>query len=269
MRKRQSKGMRILEFQRITSRENPVVKSVRALQSSAKERKKAGLFVLEGLRICRDAYENNVCLKRLIVSESAFEKHKDEILPLLSCAESRVLVPDGLFRCISDTQSPQGISAIAYIPENKYEPQPDGRYLGLENVSDPSNLGAAARTAEALGVSGIAVSGGCDVYAPKSLRASMGTLLRLPIYITDDLTDFAKKYSLRTVACVVSESALPITEVSFGGGDLLLIGNEANGLRQETCDRCDICATIPMKGSAESLNAAAAAAIGMWEMMRR
>lgn len=258
-----------MEFQRITSRENAVIKSVRALQSSAKERQKAGLFVLEGLRICRDAYENNVSLKRLIVSESALEKYRDETLELLSRSEGGILVPDGLFRFISDTQSPQGISAVAHIPENNRPLRPDGRFLGLENVSDPSNLGAAARTAEALGVSGIVISGGCDAYAPKPLRASMGTLLRLPLYFTDDIIGFAREHSLRTVACVVSREASPISGVSFSGGDILLIGNEANGLREETRINSDICVTIPMKGSAESLNAAAAAAIGMWEMMRQ
>lgn len=258
-----------MDFQRITSRENATIKQLRALQGSARERRKQGIFLLEGLRICRDALENGVNIKELIISDGAAGKYADAISLLSDCTDRALILPDELFRYIADTESPQGIMAAAYFPEISEKPSPNGRYLGLENLSDPSNLGAAARTAEALGVTGIVISGGCDPYAPKVLRASMGTLLRLPVYQTENIIDFADKYSLRAVACVADRSAASIASVEFTRGDLLLIGNEANGLTEETKKRSDICVTIPMLGSAESLNAAAAAAIAMWEMMRR
>lgn len=258
-----------MNFQRITSRENAFVKQLRALQGSARERMKNGIFLLEGLRICNDAMENGVELKTLVVSDGAAGKYADNISLLSDCAERKISVPDELFKYIGDTENPQGIIATAKIPMQNSAPETNGKYLGLEMISDPSNLGAAARTAEALGVSGIVLSGGCDPYAPKSLRASMGTLLRLPLFITDDIIRFARSNGLKTVACVARRDAALITDIEFSGGELLLIGNEANGLSPDTVNSSDLRVTIPMLGSAESLNAAAAAAIGMWEMMRR
>lgn len=258
-----------MDFQRITSRDNATIKHLRALQSSSRERRKRGLFLIEGLRICNDALENGVRFTKLIVSDGAAGKYAEAVSLLSGCTDRYIILSDELFRYVSGTENPQGIIAEAEFPSPPADIQQNGRFLALENISDPSNLGAAARTAEALGVSGIVVSGGCDPYAPKVLRASMGTLLRLPVYQVSDIIDFAGQYSLKTVACVAERSAVPITDISFSGGEILLIGNEANGLTDETLKRSDICVTIPMKGSAESLNAAAAAAIGMWEMMRR
>ena len=143
-----------------------------------------------------------------------------------------------------------------------------GRYIGLENLSDPSNLGAIGRTAEALGVSGILVSGNsCDPYSPKALRASMGTLIRMPIFVCDNLIETISENGLNAYACVVDGDAAPISEINFKDGDVLLIGNEANGLTDEIKKNAKPI-TIPMRGNAESLNAAAAASIAMWEMVK-
>lgn len=256
-------------FEKITSRENPLIKQIIALQGSAKSRKEAGLFVLEGLRICSDAFENGIHFEKLVVSESAVGKFTDIIGDFSDNAEKCVTVPDALFKKISDTTAPQGIIAVAKIPEKRVEINPSGRYIGLEDLQDPSNLGAVARTAEALGVSGIVLtSDGCDPYSPKVLRASMGTLLRLPLYFADSLCDFAKEHSLRTVACVVDRDATSVKEFEFANGDIILIGNEANGLTDSTKQQSAFRLTVPMSGRAESLNAAAAAAIVMWEMVR-
>ena len=256
------------EFLRITSRENSLMKLICALQSSAKARRENGLFVLEGLRICMDALENGVRFEQLVISDGAAEKYPDEIVRLSGGAARRVRVSDGLFRRLGDTDSPQGILALAPFPAVPALPKQGGRYVGLEQIADPTNLGAVARTAEALGVAGIVLSGGCDPYAPKVLRASMGTLLRVPLFFAEDITAFARQAGLRTVACVVERTAPPISSVAFADGDLLLIGNEANGLTDKTRRESALAVTIPMCGRAESLNAAAAAAIGMWEMMR-
>ncbi len=255
------------EYLRITSRENPFVKQIVNLNSSAKQRRESGLFVLEGLRICKDAVENNVRFLKLIISDGAAGKYAEDINILSGSAETIVSVTDDVFKKMSDTDSPQGISALAQIPETKGLPNSNGRYIALENLSDPSNLGAVSRTAEALGVGGIILSGGCDPYSPKALRASMGTLLRMPLYFSDNLIKTAEKCRLRSLACVVDGSAKSLKDISFKDGDMLMIGNEANGLTEETKTGSNEKITIPMSGRAESLNAAAAAAIAMWEMM--
>lgn len=257
------------DFIEITSKDNPLIKFVSGLQTSAKQRKERGKFVLEGLRICSDAYENNIKFDKLIVTKTAIEKHYDTIQGFKNISESCYVLKDELFKKISDTNTPQGIIAVADVPENVSNISNTGRYIALENISDPSNLGAIARSAEALGISGIILSSdGCDPYSPKSLRSSMGTLLRMPLYITDDIMKFISDNSLRSFACVVDITAQKISDCSFKNGDVLLIGNEANGLFENTKNTADYRITIPMNGNAESLNAAAAAAIAMWEMIK-
>lgn len=257
------------EFIKITSKDNPLLKHVSALQTSSKERRGSGLFVLEGLRICMDAYENNISFNKLIVNENAINKYSEDIDKFKLISDNCYVLRDDLFKKISDTNTPQGIIVVAKMPKINNTISKGKRYIALENIADPSNLGAIARTAEALGVGGIIVSlNGCDPYSPKSLRASMGTLLRLPVIISDDITDLIKQNSLRSFACVVDSDAKNIADIKFENGDVLLIGNEANGLTVECKNAANVLITIPMKGNAESLNAAAAASIAMWEMMK-
>lgn len=258
------------EFIEITSKDNQLIKFVGLLQNSSKQRRNNRLFVLEGLRICLDAFENNIKIDKLIVTKDALNKYKEKIEELKKISDSCYILRDDLFKKISDTNTPQGIIAVAKFPEISKVVSENGRYIALENISDPSNLGAIVRTAEALGVSGIIVSlDGCDPYSPKSLRASMGTLLRMPVFVTDDIIKFIKDNSLRSFACVVEKTAEPIYNCKFNGGDVLLIGNEANGLERQTKTDAEKLVTIPMSGKAESLNAAAAASIAMWEMMKQ
>lgn len=257
------------EFINITSKDNPLIKLVIGLQSSAKKRRDAKLFVLEGLRICLDAYDNGIKFNKLIVTENALNKNTEIVERLSFISDNCYIMREELFKKFSDTNTPQGIIAVAKFPEINKTVSCNGRYIALENLSDPSNLGAVARTAEALGVSGIIVSvNGCDPYSPKSMRASMGTLLRVPLYITDNITEFIKSNSLRSLACVVDCKAQSIKETEFKNGDVLLIGNEAQGLTEKTVQSANMLITIPMTGRAESLNAAAAASIAMWEMMK-
>ncbi len=256
-------------FIEITSKDNPLIKLVNGLQCSSKQRKSSGLFVLEGLRICTDAYDNNIKFDKLIVTKDAIKKYINDIEKFLTVSKNAYVLRDDLFKKICDTNSPQGIIAVAKMPEFNTRISNNGRYIALENIADPSNLGAIARSAEALGVSGIIVSlNGCDPYSPKSLRASMGTLLRMPVFIVENIIDFINKNSLRSFACVVDKNAKSISSISFKNGDVLLIGNEANGLNDDTKKAADILITIPMNGNAESLNASAAASIAMWEMMK-
>lgn len=257
-------------FKEITSKENSLIKLTSLLQTSAKARKENGLFVLEGLRICFDAYDNGILFDKLIISESAFSKYTDDIEKLSVKATECFKIPDHLFKKISDTSSPQGIIAVAKIPQKNADViDKNGRYIALENIADPSNLGAVSRTAEALGVSGIILSqGGCDPYSPKSLRASMGTLLRMPVIVLQSFSTDLKSAGLKSFACVVDSDAKSINEIDFTNGSVLIIGNEANGITDETKLMSDERITIPMSGRAESLNAAVAASISMWEMMK-
>ncbi len=258
-----------MDFKAISSKDNSLIKLVSALQTSAKARRENGLFVLEGLRICDDANSNGIQFDKLIVSDNAKIKYENEIEGFAKKSKECFVIPESLFRKISDTQSPQGIIAVAKIPENNNKIDLNGRYIALENISDPSNLGAVSRTAEALGVSGIIISdNSCDPYSPKVLRASMGTLLRMPVIIFTDFANEIKNSGLKSYACVVDREAKKISKINFTDGSVLIIGNEANGITDATKTVSNALITIQMSGKAESLNAAIAASIAMWEMMK-
>ncbi len=258
-----------MEFKAISSKDNSLIKLVSSLQTSSKARRENGLFVLEGLRICDDALINGIQFDKLIVSESAKNKFATEIKNFGKFSKECYVLTDSLFKKISDTTSPQGIIAVIKIFENKTKIDANGRYIALENLADPSNLGAISRTAEALGVTGIILSdNSCDPYSPKVLRASMGTLLRMPLIIFNDFANDIKNSGLKSYSCVVESSAEDIKDINFKNGSVVIIGNEANGITEKTKSNSNCLVTIKMSGKAESLNAAIAASIAMWEMMK-
>lgn len=258
-----------MQFFTITAKDNARIKRVLKLQKSAHLRREEGVFVLEGLRTVDDAAENEIEIKELYFTKQAFEKHPSYIKKFAQNSVFCAMISDSVAKNISDTTSTQGIFAVAKLPENKAQIDKNKNYIALENLQDPSNLGAIARTAEALGIDAIIISGNsCDPFSPKSIRASMGTLLRVPLIFTDHMAEFIKKLDIPTFACVVDRDAQSLNEVDFTGGAVCIIGNEANGLTEETVKASTKSITITMKGRAESLNAAAAAAIVMWEMVK-
>lgn len=256
-------------FIEISSKDNQIIKLVNQLKKSNKTRKDNGLFVLEGLRICKDAFENGIEFSCLIVSENAMKKYINDILAFIEISKKCYIMSDELFKKIADTVSPQGIISVAKIPDTPNLPIKLGKYIALENLQDPSNLGAVARSAEALGINGVIINeGSCDPFSPKALRSSMGTLLRIPLYITDDILKFSKNNGLRVISTVVDKTAQNINSFKFKNGDVLVIGNEGNGITDYMKENSDVLVTIPMSGNVESLNASVAAAISMWEMMK-
>lgn len=255
-------------FKTVLSKDNELIKQVAKLQNSARSRREQGLFVAEGLRICEDCYDNVVELVSLIITNSFADKFPQKAEKLSIKAAETVMVNESIFQKISDTKNPQGILAVCKIPKNKNtEILSDGKYIALENIADPSNLGAVSRTAEALGIDGIILSSdSVDPFSPKALRASMGTLVRMPIIVTENFCKELQNSGLTLYACVVKDGK-SITEVAFKKGSAILLGNEANGLSDNAKQIAEEI-TIPMKGNAESLNLAVAASIAMWELIK-
>ena len=254
----------------ITAKDNQLIKNVVKLQSSARFRRECSLFVLEGMRLCEDALENGVRFEKILFTQGFREKNQDMLNRFLDNSDESFEVSEVIFNKISDTHSPQGIISLCRMAENQdFKFKENGKYLALENIADPSNLGAICRSAEALGIDGIIVSSnGCDPYSPKVLRASMGTVLRMPVYITLDFINLLKDNKLTKYACVVNECAEKLTDIKFNKGCICLIGNEGSGLSDEAVNLCEYSITIPMSGRVESLNASVAAAIVMWEMVK-
>lgn len=257
----------------VTSKENVNIKRAVKLRSSAKERRKSGLFLAEGLRICMDAARSGAEIQILFVTEKAMQKHSEEFAVLDEKAQNTICVSESIFALMSDTQSPQGfLSVIKTLDKtNEFDTiKCNGKYLALDNVQDPSNLGTVLRSAEAFNVSGVILSVDCcDIYNPKVVRGSMGAVFRIPFIIESSVKDFLEKNpQINSYAAVVSSSADSLTSVKFNTPCVVVVGNEGNGIKAETEKVCKNRITIHMEGKAESLNASVAAAILMWEMMK-
>lgn len=260
---------------KITSRDNPSVRRAVRLMTNARERRKSGLIICEGARLCRDAAESGVVGEELFCKAGALEKYADYVEGLVESCRAVYEITDDIADKISDTESTQGIFLVAKSPEIESDLQQlsvTGKYVLLENLQDPSNVGAAFRTAEALGIDGVILTENCaSCFAPKALRAGMGAMFRIPIYRTacaaEDMRAAAER-GMRPMAAVPRGDSLDVTAIHSFEGAVMCIGNEGNGLTEALIAACSQCVTIPMNGRAESLNAATAAAILMWEMVR-
>lgn len=260
---------------KITAKDNKKIKETVKLFSSSRYRKQSGLFVLEGVRLCTDASNSKIKIKTLFFTDDAFDRYKESISLLIENADEAYSVTNDVFAKISDTVSPQGVIAVCVMPDIEStcdKLSQNGKYIACENVSDPSNLGAISRTAEALGVSGMILIGNCcDPFGPKAQRASMGSMLRLPLFHFEDIDaayEHAVDKNLTLFASVVDKGAELLTDIKFKNGDIIIIGNEGNGLSDRAKELCKRRITIPITGRAESFNAASAAAILMWELMK-
>ncbi len=261
------------DFATIESKDNAKIKYAVNLQNSAKFRRSEGAFVIEGLRLCCDAVENGYTPKMLFFTRQAYERHTPQVEQLAKAAQSAYMVTQPVFDKLADTTQPQGVLCVYAMPQwpALSALKSGGRYIGLENLADPSNLGAVARTAEAFGLDGIILYGGngCDPFAPKVQRAAMGALLRLPVFRMQSEADFAKVQEQFKMYAAVVQGGTPLHQVQLQAPCVVWVGNEANGLTEETRKQCHKQVTIPMPGRAESLNVAAAAAVLIWEMAKQ
>lgn len=255
----------------IESRSNEKIKIARKLSENSRFRNERREFFLEGARLCYDAAVSNAKIKQVFFTDFAEKKYPEKLEKIIASATEAYRIDGAAAEKLADTQSSQGIFAVCEMAkEKKIDIDPMGKYIFLENIQDPSNLGAIARTAEALGIDGAVLCGCCDIYNPKAQRAAMGSLLRLPIEVTTDATqtlDLYKKQGIITLATTPDAKSVKITDLDLSGGVIAVIGNEGNGVTEKTMAACER-VTIPMKGRAESLNASMAAALVMWEMVR-
>lgn len=256
----------------ITSTANKQVKNIIQLAKDVRERRSQGVFLAEGLRLFLETPPGSI--QSAFVSEAFLQKPSN-----LEAVEEKGIgyeaVSDPVFRRMSDTQAPQGILCIVRQPEYALEDllrEEPLHLLVLENIQDPGNLGTMFRTAEGAGASGIIMDRACaDIFAPKTVRSTMGSIYRVPFYVGSDLKEVAGILKQRQVtlyaAHLKSEGAYDTFD--YRGNAAFLIGNEGNGLTRELADCADVRLRIPMEGKLESLNAAMAAGILMYEVNRQ
>ena len=255
--------------ERITSASNQRVKRLTALGRKAKLRREERVFILEGERLYADTPREY--LKEIYMTEEFLsEKHGG------AAPEGCTVVTPEIMRKISDTDTPQGVLCVAKIPSYTREDLLRGQtplLLLLENIQDPGNLGTMMRTAEAAGVTGVLMSRDTvDLFNPKTVRATMSAIFRVPFLYTDDLIDeigrLREEDGIEVYAAHLRASR-PYDEVDCRKPCAFLIGNEGNGLTEEAADAASGRVHIPMQGSIESLNAAMAAGILLFEAARQ
>ena len=254
-------------------------KSVRAFQrlnTSRSFREKSGRFAMEGYRLILDAVLSGVQIHELFWTEKAYAQYGEAMETAFSETgnqpDGKLLLSEQLAKEIADTDTAQGVFAAAeMLPEQGRMPEKGERVMLLHCVQDPSNLGALLRTAEALGTDGIYLYQCCDLYNPKALRSSMGALFRIPVMRIKEMDAFfghCGRIGLPTCAAVVDRDADSLLSADFSGGAAVLIGNEGNGLPREVSNACTSRMTIPMAPHSNSLNAAMAAGLFLWELRK-
>ena len=254
----------------ITSTSNPQVKRLLQLQKKSKARNEENVFVVEGLRMFTEVPKERV--EKVYVSETLYNKKKHELnweeFPL-------EILSDSVFKHVSDTQTPQGV--LCTVKQEQYDVATlldieNPHFMVLDNLQDPGNLGTIVRTAEGAGVDAVFMSKDCvDIYNPKTIRSTMGSIYRIPtIYIEDTvkLLELFKEKGIKSYAAHL-DGKNSYDKEDYCTGTAILIGNEGNGLRDEVSNKADIWVRIPMEGQVESLNAAIAASILMFEVARQ
>lgn len=258
----------------ITSAANKKIKEVIALNTKAKIRKKEGAFIVEGIRMTREIPEN--LLRELYLTPAmAASKEGKEVLSALPICPT-YLVAEDVFLKMSDTKTPQGILAVVEgkntsLLDFEKDMDPKGTYLVLENLQDPGNLGTILRSSEAAGVSGIFLSqDSVELYNSKVVRSTMGAIFRVPVVTCriQEVMELFRKKMIPTYAAHL-DGKKNYDEFDYTGGAAFLIGNEGNGLRQETASMADHYLLIPMEGKVESLNASVAASLLVYEAKRQ
>lgn len=251
--------------ERITSRSNPLVTRLRKLNSKRSCRREEGVFCGEGPKLLAEALKWGAKLETVICVEGVG-------LPELPEHIRVVEVPDGLLTAVADTETPQG---VVFTCRGEALALPDklegNRYLILDGVQDPGNVGTIWRTADAFGADGLILCSGCaDPWSPKTVRATMGAVFRLPVYEAT-LEEAAERLSAAEIplyATALREDTEDVRELSLSRA-AVIIGSEGRGVSNLALELCQKTVKIPMTQRCESLNAAVAASVVLWEMARR
>lgn len=258
----------------ITSNSNNKIKQLVNWQKKRKQRDADGVFLVEGIRMFVEAPEDQV--QAVYVSESFYAK-QNKALDLEKWGRKLEIVSDSVFGHISDTKTPQGVLVV--LKQSAYSLQeilhPEGKtpcLMVLDNLQDPGNLGTILRAGEAAGVTGVIMSEDTvDIYNPKVIRSTMGSIYRMPFVYVEELPEVVKQLKEENIHTYAAhlKGQHSYEEEDYTSACAFLIGNEGNGLREEVADAAEIYVKIPMCGQVESLNAAIASSVLMFEAARQ
>ncbi|MBI3158966.1 MAG: RNA methyltransferase [Chloroflexi bacterium] len=254
----------------ITSPSNPRIKQVRALNARARERREAGLFVIEGVRLCEEALAAKQRPEIVLHTEELDGRGRALLAAFTRAGAPLEAVSPDVMKAASDTQTPQGVLAVLPLSPRPRPAQLDF-VLVADQVRDPGNLGTLLRSAAAAGVQAVWMHPGtADAYAPKVLRAGMGAHFRLSLETLgyEDIRSAAKRHGLRLLLAAAGQGE-PCDRADLGAPLALVVGSEAEGSGAGLTAATDGFVHIPMPGGFESLNAAVAGSILMFEAVRQ
>lgn len=257
----------------IKSKNNNIIKDLIKIRDSSKSRNDKSLFYIEGERIFKDTPKN--LIEKIFIKESDFEVYKkiltnDEI-------KKTFIVDDSIYNHIKGTVNSQGI--IATVQYNLLKEINDNiisktkNCIVLDNISDPGNLGTIIRLSEAANINLIILTNNCcNIYNPKVIRSSMSSIFRVNLYLSNNIDEMLKcfhKNNFNIYATSLNTSSINFTNANFKSKNLIVFGNEANGISTNILNKIEKCIKIPMKGQIESLNVSLAVAIIGYEIMRQ
>jgi TrmH family RNA methyltransferase len=257
----------------ITSISNAQVKQVCAYVQKAKERRKDGIFVVEGRKMFEEAPVKQI--EKVYVTQSFCDKHINDDIAAKLKQTGYELVSEEVFAKMSDTKTPQGVLCLVKWPQYTLKDllaHKDGVFVVLEDLQDPGNLGTIVRTGEGAGIAGVIMTKETvDIFNPKTIRATMGSVYRVPFVYVEDIAEAiaALKAAGISVYAAHLKGQQYYDSFDYKTGSAFLIGNEGNGLKESTADLADTYVKIPMAGQVESLNAAIATTLFMYEAARQ
>lgn len=253
----------------ISSSQNPKLKLVRALAGRPKERREAGAFLAEGVRLVEEAFAANWPFRFVLYSDDLSERGKDLVKKLEDKKIEAEKVESGLLQSLSETETSQGI--IAVLNDSRLPiPESPNFILIPDSIRDPGNLGTLLRTADAAGVQAVLIPPETtDAFAPKVVRAGMGAHFRLPVHSMswDEINEVSKLAGLQVFLADMDGQSC--WETDFKSPLALIVGGEAEGASEQARKLANAFVTIPMASKTESLNAAVAGSVLMFEVMRQ
>lgn len=255
----------------ITSTKNQKIKNIMKLMTSSKARKEQDVFIVEGIRMFKEIDKNDY-VEGFVSSDF----YTNNLEYLNNCNKTYEIVEDKVFQQMSGTLTPQGIMAVVrqkhYTLADIVPADKPSHIIVCENLQDPGNLGTIIRCGEGAGITGVIMTKNTvDIYNPKTIRSTMGSIFRIPFMYTDDLENTISQLKEKNVKLLAAhlKGTKCYDEVNYKGSVGFLIGNEGNGLTDKTTELADEYILIPMEGKVESLNAAIASSILMYEVNRQ